>query len=160
MEHILFLADLFDQPHSQERHERLDFDCAMIGDRMMVRYYLGSLIGRNLFREPDAEVLRHLVAYVSTVASAQGASLLMEEEWVGWLVGAFLLRGLFETRVLDKAPRDRKQVAAVRALLTDPSISLPALATAAGTTEKQLARMTHVSLIRAVPTRRGKRRPA
>ena len=147
-------ARAFDTPPTSDEHRRW-FECVWVaGKWVAVRYYLGRLIGRNLFREADADVSAALVAFVAEITSPEGASLIGGEGLQGWLLAEPLLRHLFETSNIGGFPgRRHREAAAIRAFLSDPDIQPARLAILAGTTEKQLARMPSVAQLRRLAQR-------
>ncbi len=67
------LAQAFDEAPESDRHRLLQETAWMGGEVVSVRYYLGRLIERNLFRVSDEAVFTELHRYLSDVTSEKGA---------------------------------------------------------------------------------------
>jgi len=119
----------------------------MGGPLVEVRYYLGRLVRRNIFRASDVEVFAAMVSFVAGLTSEHGASLLGAYGLQGWMVARVLLRYEYEMRVHGKSTRKKRPVAMVRAFLTNPSLTVSELAKAARTTEKQVKRNTDLKVL-------------
>jgi hypothetical protein len=150
------LATAFDAEPNSEEHRRLAESVWLGGAFVEVRYYLGLLLKRNLFRESHSEVDRRLIAFMKTITSREGARLLADDR--SWYLAVPLLRFRYESELLGSAKRKPRNVMAVEEFLKDPSITLSALASRVGTTEKQLSRMTELRYARALPRRVQARR--
>ncbi len=141
-----WLAKIFDTPAASVEHRMLVDELWIAGDTVSVRYYLGRILGLNLFREADDKVRSRLKKWLAGRTSKKGALVVNNRD--GWQVANSLLRWDFETETGRKLSGTRKEYAALDAYLTDPTISMPELAKRAGTTEKQLARMTTLGYAR------------
>jgi len=141
------LAEAFDAPIASQRHRRLESTAWMGGPLVEVRYYLGRLVRRNIFRASDVEVFAAMVSFVAGLTSEHGASLLGAYGLQGWMVARVLLRYEYEMRVHGKSTRKKRPVAMVRAFLTNPSLTVSELAKAARTTEKQVKRNTDLKVL-------------
>jgi hypothetical protein len=132
----------------------------MGGPSVETCYYLGRILQQNLFRKSNAAVLKLAKSFIAKRTSAAGVALL--EDGQAWDIAALLTRHQFELQTLGRSGQNRKVVAAVEAFLTNPKISTAALAQAAGTTEKHLARMSLLTATRASLARRreARRRPS
>lgn len=142
------LAEAFDSPLDSPDHRMLAEDAWLGGPLVSVRYYLGRLIGRNLFRESDDEVLSEVRNYFAREFSKDGAAILQDAR--GWKIAEFVMRSRFEATTLGKPRRNRQEVQAVSAFLANPKLSTIELATSAETTIKQLARMSTLQYARTI----------
>ncbi len=145
------LAQEFDAPVTSPEHRRMADGAWLGGELVKVRYYLGRLTKRNLFREPDAKVERRLKAWLADRTSKDGAAIASRVE--AWQVSATVLRFEFEQQEHLPETQNRREVAAILAYLTDPTISDTDLARRVDTTEKQLARMSTLSDARILGVR-------
>ncbi len=125
----------------------------MGGSSVSVRFYLGRLVGRNLFRESDAEVEVRLADYVSQLTSATGANL--SHSLQGWDVAGDILRYRFEIKTKGKSCLKRLHIASIETFLTDPSLTFAELAQKVGTTEKQLNRNASLTVARKILATNG-----
>lgn len=135
------LAQSFDEAPESERHRLLQQTAWMGGQVVSLRYYLGRLINRNLFRVSDEVVSNELHKYLSELTSRKGAVVIDNAGVRGWCAAELLLRDVFERRFFGKSTCNAKQVAAIRSLLSNPALSLDEIASEAGTTLKQLNRL-------------------
>jgi hypothetical protein len=142
------LAQTFDALPSPDAARTLEEAAALSGPSVAVRYYLGRLIGRNLFRSEDQQVSRALVAFVAKMISRRGASVLTAGRLQRWTVAVPLLRDALDARTCGKRRTKPKRVAAIEVLLKDPSLDGEALARAARTTSRQLARISEIAVLR------------
>ena len=140
-------AEAFDAPVDSEKHQMLRDTAWMGGQLISVRYYLGRLIDRNLFRSSDTDVSAALEAFLADITSKQGAALLTSAGLQGWFAAELLLRDIFEQKILDKSSRNSRHVAAVRYFLCNPRRTDEEIARAAGTTIKQLRRNTALTAL-------------
>jgi hypothetical protein len=142
----------FDMPPDSPEHDRLLQTAWMGGPLVAVRCYLGRLIGRNLFRESDADVEQRLVEFVSRLTSATGGELMRGAD--GWSIAAEILRYRFEEQARKPtalAPKlTAKVMMPVELYLTKPSLSLDELAKEANTTPRQLSRNSLLNHVRRV----------
>ena len=151
------LARAFEDLNSPQHHQLLR-DLPILGHAASIRYYLGRLLARNFFTESDDQVTRALVTVIADLTSAQGASLLLTEPLQGWMAVQDLLRHHYERKTTGKSTRNPKRIAALTALLTDPTLPVSTLAQQAQTTEKQLARMPDISLLRRLISLQSRQR--
>ena len=146
------LAERFDLPESSPEHRDLAESCWMGGELVSLRYYLGRVLRRNLFRESDTQLEKHLVAWLKKRTSVSHANLLRDPQY--WQIPDAILRFEFE-RDTGRSPCGKpREIAALLAVLKKPSITMPELANVVGTTEKQLKRMTTLGLLLAAPVKR------
>jgi hypothetical protein len=143
------LARAFDAPFDSAEHKDLEENGWIAGNTVTLRFYLGRLIRKNLFRVSDARVTRSFVRYIGDRTSRRGAELLRLGQ--GWDVAEFLLRHYFELQTRGKSSRNPREVAAIESFLTNQKLTEAKLARLAKTTEKQLARMTTLTLARKLP---------
>lgn len=151
------LARRFDLPKDSAEYAALAESAWMGGELVGVRFYLGHFIGRNLFREPDDVVEHHLVEYISRRTSATGARAI--RGLYGWSLALEILRHHFERSMPAYATqlgrtRSDREIDAVEVYLADPSKTIAQLASELGTTEKQLARNSLLTLARDLVRRR------
>lgn len=133
------LAQAFDAPPKSEQHRALAQSAWMGGELVAIRFYLGSLLGQNLFRESDATVEDKMRQWVGRRTSPEGAALIRGFEW--WQIVAMLVRHEYEAKNPCGSHSANREVIALMAFLKDPTISTDQLARLASSTEKQLARM-------------------
>ena len=145
------LAEIFDLPESSREHAELAESCSLGGELVSLRYYLGRVLGRNLFRESDTELESHLVAWLTKRTSAAGAKLVRDPQY--WAIPAAILRFEFERDTGRPQRSNPREIAARLALLSKPTMTMRELAQLVGTTEKQLDRMSQLNLLRAAPIR-------
>jgi hypothetical protein len=145
------LARAFDAPPTSREHRNLADSAWLGGYLVSVRYYLGRLLNKNLFRESDAKVQRRITAFIAATASKEGASLVADEG--SWQLSEPILRFRYETEINGESKRKPREVAAIEAFLQNPSVELADLAQIVGTTEKQLRRMSLLNFARAMPAR-------
>jgi hypothetical protein len=134
------LAQHFDLPETSPEHRLLAETAWMGGELVSVRYYLGRLLKRNLFRESHEEVNRCLRTWVAQRTSEAGAVLIRGPGT--WQIPDAILRREFEIETNRRPTGRPREIAAVVQFLTTPTISLADLAKKVRTTEKQLKRMS------------------
>ena len=142
------LAHAFDQPIESREHQDLATTAWMGGPLVSVRYWLGRLLYKNLYRESDEIVADSLCRHFSAIGSPEGASLLSSPE--AWAIADVLLRLQVESRDGIKPTARPKRVVVLRALLSDPDLTDVELARLAQTTAKQVARMTDAAWLRRI----------
>jgi hypothetical protein len=152
------LARAFDAPLASRDHRVLAESAWMGGYLVSVRYYLGRLLNKNLFRESDAQVEHRIATFIDATTSKEGASLVAQEG--SWQLSEPILRFRYEAQINGESKRKPREVAAIEAFLQNPSITLGELARKVGTTEKQLCRMSLLNVARALPARSCNRRVA
>jgi len=140
------LANAFDLPVDSDEHRLLAETAWMGGNWVTVRYWLGRLSCRNLFRESNDTVRQSLQHFISGIGSVEGASLLSDPQ--AWSIATIILRHQLETLEGLKPTQNPRLVAALYALASDPALTISQLATIARTTEKQVARMSDVTYLR------------
>ena len=146
------LAREFDLPTTSREHANLAETAWMAGCLVTVRFYLGRLLARNLFRETDAEVEERLVEFISRSTSPAGGNLVRGMS--GWDIAGELLRHRFETQTKGASCFKDLYITVIERFLCNPSLTLAELAKEVGTTEKQLRRnstLTAVRKLRAKP---------
>ena len=149
----------FDRPHDSPEHQLLAETAWMGGPLIAVRFYLGRLIGKNLFRVADAEVEEYLVQYISETTSHAGGELVRGLD--GWQIASDLLRCRSDSESGKQAHPAReptpKAVIAVEEYLTNSSLTMAQLAELAKTTEKQLGRNSLLNSVRWAQAKRNRR---
>jgi hypothetical protein len=147
------LAYAFDQPIESREHQDLATTAWMGGEDVSVRYWLGRLLRRNFFRESDDAVKDALQKYFIEVGCEKGAPLV--SDYQAWSSVATLLQSqveIYDGRPPTKNPR---VVAAIRAFFANPELTDVELAAIAKTTEKQIARMSDVTVLRRLRKLQG-----
>jgi len=142
------LASAFDQPVDSPEHRMLAETASMGGNLVTVRYWLGRLINRNLFRETHGSVKVALQQYLTDQKCPKGASLVFDPQ--SWSSIVLLLQHHMEIRTGVRPTQNPRLIAAIQAVMNDPDMDNSQLAKIAKTTEKQLARMTDVFVLRKV----------
>ena len=140
------LARSFDCPVDSREYTDLAESIWLGGSSLTVRFYLGRLLGRNLFRETNAEVEQRLVEYMSSLTSAAGGELVRGGQ--GWGIASEILRYRFEMQTKGTSALKRRSIAAIETFLSNPSLTLAELANELRTTEKQLARISGLTVAR------------
>jgi hypothetical protein len=140
------LARAFDQPLDTPEHRELMEHGWVGGDFITVRYWLGRLLRRNFFRDSDDAVKAALKQYFVDQGCTQGAMLAFDFQT--WSTLAILLRHNAEVACGHAPTKNPRLVAALEAVMKDPECDDSQLAARANTTEKQIARMTDVHLLR------------
>ena len=140
------LARMFDAPVDSQEHAILKESAWLGGSPVTVRFYLGRLLGSNLFRANNAEVEERLVHYVASFTSRDGANLLRGPS--GWNVAAEILRARFRMQIERSSRSNSRQIMALERYLAKPTVTLGQLAKDIGTTEKQLNRNANLSVLR------------
>src|SRR5437868_794805 len=92
-------AEWFDAPLSSREHAMLRDTGWLAGNISTVRYSLGRLLGRNLFRNTDAEVSDVLRSYVEKRISKTAAALVVDDWYHAWMLFDPLLQYDFHTIV-------------------------------------------------------------
>ena len=107
---------------------------------------MGRLLSHNLFRESDDAVKEALRSYLINNGCAKSSQLVSDSQI--WCSLGVLLRD--EVEVADNMPTtsDRRIVSAIRAVMADPDVTDSQLARIVNTTPRQIARMSHVNVIR------------
>jgi uncharacterized protein (TIGR02246 family) len=146
VESLATLARAFDMPVDSPEHRELAENGWVGGDFISVRYWLGRLLNRNLFRETDDSVTISLQDYLVDRGCHAGASLVSDRQ--AWGPVAILLRHDLEAACGYPSTGNSRFVAALDAVLANPELTNAELARLANTTEKQVKRMTDVSLVR------------
>ncbi len=119
---------------------------------MHLRYWLGRKLGRNFFREPDESVEAALSQYFVDRGCEKGAVFAADHQV--WSALAMVVQ--YHCQIESGTPTtvSARTIAALEAVMTNPALTTGQLAAAAGTTEKQVATMTDVQLIRRLWSRR------
>lgn len=120
----------------------------MGGDLISVRYWLGRLLRHNYFRESNGAVRDALRKYLSDNGCEKGSRLVSDLQ--SWSPIADVLRHDVEVIEGRTPTKNLRLVAALKALLANPDLTNAELATIAETTEKQIAKMTDVFVLRKV----------
>ena len=68
-------------PFESHEHATLEQTALLGGPLVSVRFYLGRLLGKNLFRESDAEVGQRLHEFIATLTSPAGGELMRRPEY-------------------------------------------------------------------------------
>lgn len=140
------LAHAFDQPIESQEHQHLAATAWMGGDLVAVRYWLGRLLRRNFFRESNEVVKQALQDYLVKIGCKKGSRLI--SDYQAWSPVATLLQHQVETEDRSPLTKNARLVAVIQAVLTNPELTDSQLAAIVKTTEKQIARMTDVSVLR------------
>lgn len=142
-------ADRFDAPVNSPEHAELR-DTAWMGGRLTEgRYLLGMLIGKNLFRRTDQQVVegyvRELQKYIEQEVSNQAAELFANSRYDQVLIP--YLRLVYH-RNPDWPPMDverrQREERAMEYVLFNLDATVDDLANYLGTTVKQVQRLTLV----------------
>lgn len=152
------LARAFDEPIDSIEHQNLAENVWVGGGSVTVRYWLGRLLNCNLFRETDDTVASRLHHYLVTRGCHVAASLVADRQCWGPIT--ILLRSDFESASGVALTGNVRCIGALRALVANPELTNAELADRANTTEKQVARMTDVTLIRKAWRLRQADRPS
>jgi hypothetical protein len=137
----------FDEPVNSEAHCCLAEYGWIGGNFVTVRYWLGRLLDHNFFRESDEAVTAAMQRYFASRGCAAGAVLVRDLQ--AWSAAALVLqRHAAATLPHCAQPRNPRLAAALEAVMINPEIPDAELAAFANTTEKQIARMSYVFLIR------------
>lgn len=147
------LARRFDLPIDSPEHIDFAETAWMGGEWVAVRFYLGRLLGRNLFRESQAEVEQQFVDYLSHLTSPTGGALLRDQQ--GWVIAGQITRFRFEMQTNGRSALNARRIAAVEAFLTNPSATIAQLAKQLKTTEKQLERNSDLTVARKLARQAG-----
>ena len=142
------LARKFDQPLDSPENRDLAENGWIGGDHVTVRYWLGRLLNRNLFRERDNAVEEALQDYFIKRGQPKGARLLADRQI--WSPIAKLLQHHVEGSRVTHKKHNPRLLAALEAVMSDPGLSDSELAKLAKTTEKQIARMSDVFVLRRI----------
>jgi hypothetical protein len=140
------LARKFDQPLDSAEHRELMEHGWVGGDFITVRYWLGRLLRRNLFRDSDDAVKPALQQYFVDQGCAQAAILAFDFQ--AWSPLAILLRHHVELACGHAPTQNRRLIAALEAVMKDSDCDDSQLAARANTTEKQIARMSDITVLR------------
>lgn len=139
-------ARAFDQPIDSPEHQDLRATAWMGGDLVSVRYWLGRLLRHNFFRESNDAVRDALEEYFAAQGCEKGSRLVFDFQ--SWRAFAILLQHQVERSEGCQPTKNSRLVAAIHAVLVDPELTDLQLAGIADTTEKQIARMTDVFVLR------------
>jgi hypothetical protein len=148
------LARAFDQPLDSPEHRELAENGWIGGENVTVRYWLGRLLRRNLFRESNDAVEALLQQYFIDRGQKHGAGLVSDHQ--SWSPLAILLRHHVELSAGLRSTKNPRLLAALDAVMTNPDLNDSQLAKHAKTTEKQIARMTDVFILRKIWKHRQK----
>jgi hypothetical protein len=140
------LARAFDQPIDSPEHRELAEYGWIGGEFVTVRYWLGRLLERNLFRETDPAVATLLREYLITRGCQAATALVAELQCWGPLV--VLLRSDWESAAGVPITGNRRRIEAIRAIIGNPELTNKELADLANTTEKQVSRMADITVVR------------
>lgn len=140
------LAIAFDMPVGSVAHDQLASTVWMGGDLVTVRYWLGRLIGRNLFRGSDQAVGSSLQRHLNSAGFIEGSRL--AENRAAWGPIANYLQACCLSGKHGRGSRGASKIALIAAFLADPTSSDSQLAVAANTTEKQVVRNADLKVLR------------
>jgi hypothetical protein len=138
------LARIFDMPHETPEHQMLCQTAWMAGGSVMVPYFLGRLLGENLFRcerTAIAEKLRKFFVQRGWHKSAPLAA-----NFSSWDTLGHLLEHYVQPRHHKGEPLQR--LLAIEAFLLIPNATDQEIARQIGTTEKQVARVSALTWLR------------
>jgi hypothetical protein len=144
------LVNAFDQPIDSQEHRDLAATAWMGGELISVRYWLGRLLRRNFFRESNEAVKDALRDYFVRIGCEKGASLVADLQ--SWSPIAILLQHEVEAVKGCGPTKNARLVAALKAVMANPDLTDSQLAILAATTEKQIARMSQVFVLRKLWT--------
>jgi len=139
-------AQAFDQPLDSPKHQDLRTTAWMGGELVSVRYWLGRLVRHNLFRVSDDAVKDTLQKYFAANGCEKGSRLVFNYQ--SWRPLATLLQHQVEFSEGCQLTKNPRLVAALQAVMANPEITDMQLAAIANTTEKQIARMSDVFVLR------------
>jgi len=142
------LARAFGLPVDSPEHRDLAENGWIGGSGVTVRYWLGRVLRRNLFRESEEALSTALQQFF--VDRGFVASAIIFRDSQAWPAAATLLQQYAAESGGCNSPKNPLLVAALEAVIRDPESSDAQLAAVAGTTPKQLARMTQVSSLRRI----------
>lgn len=136
----------FDKPIDSAEHQMLLKDLWLVGGLHNVRYWLGRLCDRNLYRESDENVISELRMYF------------VQREWnraIGfcsepgcWNSVSDVLR-LHVYKQIGSAPPDNlREAKATEQFLLDPEVTDEALAEELNTTVNQIAKLASLRYMR------------
>ena len=140
------LAYAFDQPIQSRDHQDLAATAWMGGELVSVRYWLGRLLQRNFFRESDDAVKEALRKHFIQNGCEKGSHLV--SDYQSWSAMVTLLQHQVEVSEGRESTKNARLVAALQAVMANPELADSELAAIAKTTEKQIARMTDVLMLR------------
>jgi hypothetical protein len=140
------LAHKFDQPIESREHQDLASTAWMGGELVSVRYWLGRLLRHNFFRESDDAVKHALRNYFAANGCEKGSRL--ASDYQSWRPLATLLQHEVELSEGCQLTKNSRLVLALQAIMANPELTDAQLAAIAKTTEKQIARMTDVFILR------------
>jgi hypothetical protein len=140
------LACAFDQPLDSDAHRDLAENGWIGGDSITVRYWLGRLLHRSLFRESEEAVSHALQQYFADRGYLAGAIIVRDRQ--AWSPAAVVLQYHAAASYGCTPPKNPRLASALEGLMIDPAIADSELAARAKTTAKQIARMSHVYLLR------------
>lgn len=138
-------AQAFDQPLDSADHQTLRTTAWMGGELISVRYWLGRLLQKNLLRQSNDAVRDVLREYLAANGCEKGSRLV--SDYQAWGSLAILLQHQVESDEGCQLTKNPRLIAAINAVLSDPELTTAQLAEIAGTTEKQIARMTYVFVL-------------
>lgn len=139
-------AQAFDQPVDSSEHQDLRATAWLGGALVSIRYWLGRLLRHNFFRETDDAVTEALKRYFAANGYEKGSRLVSDIQ--SWGPLTTLLQHQVECNEGCQLTKNPRQVAALDAVLKDPGLTNMQLAAIANTTEKQIARMSDVFVLR------------
>jgi hypothetical protein len=142
------MAIAFDSPVDSGEHRLLAETVWMGGPIVSIRYWLGRLLRRNLFRESHESVLDSLQDFIRDIGSDEAAPLFADSQ--SWYAAVAILRHRWEMLEGLKPTQKPRYVAVLLAFITNPDLTNLELASAAGITEKQIVRMSDVFILRKI----------
>jgi hypothetical protein len=107
---------------------------------------LGRLLKHNFFRESDDAVKQALRTYFATAGCEKGSRLV--SDYQSWRPVAILLQHQVELSEGCQLTKNSRLVVALQAIMANPELNDAQLAAMAKTTEKKIARMTDVFILR------------
>jgi hypothetical protein len=140
------LAHAFDQPIDSPEHQDLAATAWMGGEGISVRYWLGRLLRHNFFRESDDTVKVALKKYFTEAGCEKGSQLVADYQ--SWSALTIHLKHKVEIGENSRPTTTPKLVTALQAVMADPERTDVELAVVAKTTEKQIRRMTEITVLR------------
>lgn len=146
-------TEFFDAPLSSREHLMLRNEGWLVGARVTVRYYLGRLLGVNLFRKSDAEVTAELTAYIEKTISKTAADLIAVDPMQVWMLFDPILRNRFESQIERREKPTPREVQAVEIYLKNIAMTSSELAIQLKTTQKQIDRLSSLRFARSLIAR-------
>lgn len=134
------LAEQFDEPYDSPLHSDMAQNAWIGGDFVTVPYFLGRLQEINYFRMSDLELDQAVQRFIAAQYSEAVTILFCDRKH--WHLVAEVLQQLFLLQRGEAPSLKPKVFAAYEQFLRKPSSTLEEVARQAGTTEKQVRKMS------------------